>query len=78
MPAEQPSLIEQAQSKLFSSINYKDLPYAAQKAMLEDIGLPSDGVESDNQNPTRPNAGLIGRNTGQQARAEEKSRGADA
>jgi hypothetical protein len=72
VPEEQPSLIEQAQSKLFSSINYKDLPDAAQKAMLEDIGLPSDGVESDNQNPTRPNAGklkLEGRSTGQKAAA---------
>lgn len=69
-PAE-PSLIEQAQSKLFSSVNYKDLPDAAQAAMLEQIGLPSDGVDSDNQNPTRPNAGkpaLAGQSTGQKAR----------
>lgn len=78
--AEEPSLIEQAQSKLFSSINYKDLPDAAQRAMLEDIGLPSDGVEDDNQNPTRPNAGkppiaLAGRSTGQKASAATKGDG---
>ena len=77
MPAEEPSLIEQAQSKLFSSINYKDLPDAAQRAMLEDIGLPSEGVEDDNQNPTRPNSGkapveLAGRSTGQKAAAAAK------
>lgn len=67
----EPSLIEQAQSKLFSSVNYKDLPDAAQAAMLEQIGLPADGVEDDNANPTRPNAGkpvLAGNQTGQQAR----------
>lgn len=47
-----------AQSKLFQSINYKDMPDAAQARMLEALGLPSDGVEDDNRNPTRPNAGV--------------------
>jgi hypothetical protein len=75
MPEQgEPSLIEQAQSKLFSSINYKDLPNAAQAAMLDQIGLPAEGVESDDDNPTRPNAGkppaeLVGRSTGQKAKA---------
>lgn len=67
----EPSLIEQAQSKLFSSINYKDLPNEAQAAMLDQIGLPNAGVESDDDNPTRPNAGkqsVSGQSEGQKAR----------
>ncbi len=60
-PAEappEPDLIAQAQSKLFTSVNYKDLPDAAQASLLEEIGLPSEGVEDDNRNPTsrRPTA----------------------
>ena len=58
-PPEQPeNTIQIAQAKLFQSANYKDLPDKAQAAMLEAMGLPSDGVEDDNRNPTRPNAGV--------------------
>lgn len=46
-----------ADEKLVESMNYKDLPDAAQAALLEKAGLPSDGVDDDNRNPTRPNAG---------------------
>lgn len=53
-PAEpEPSLREQLQK----TINYKDLPDAAQADLLEDAGLSPEGVEDDNRNPTRPNAG---------------------
>jgi hypothetical protein len=49
----EPTMREQ----LMKSINYKDLPDAAQAGLLEEAGLPTDGVEDDNINPTRPNAG---------------------
>lgn len=55
-PAEpEPTLREQLQK----SINYKDLPDAAQADLLVDAGLSPDGVEDDNRNPTRPNAGSV-------------------
>lgn len=43
--------------QLIQSINYKDLPDAAQADLLQEAGLSPEGVEDDNRNPTRPNAG---------------------
>lgn len=51
----EPTVREQLQK----SINYKDLPDAAQADLLADAGLSSEGVEDDNRNPTRPNAGSV-------------------
>lgn len=72
-PEAQPeNMVEAAQSKLFQSVNYKDLPNQAQAAMLESIGLPSEGVETDDNptKPTRPEPSILGRSTGQKALAE--------
>lgn len=52
---EEPNTIQAAQAKLFQSVNYKDLPDNAQRWMLQQLGAPTDGVEDDNQNPTRAN-----------------------
>jgi hypothetical protein len=51
------------QVKIFESMSYKDLPDGAQAAMLESIGLPSDGVTEDNENP------VVGYSEGQNARS---------
>lgn len=51
----EPTVREQLQK----SINYKDLPDAAQADLLRDAGLSPEGVEDDNRNPTRPNAGQV-------------------
>jgi hypothetical protein len=75
-PPEQPAAPEpSADEKIVQSISYDKLPDAAQAALLEKVGLPSDGVEDDNRNPTRPNAGkpdpmLTGHQAGGQAFAE--------
>lgn len=41
------------QQKLFESLNYKDLPPAAQSALLQQAGLPPDGVQDPRVNPTQ-------------------------
>lgn len=50
-PPEDPNATQDpagdVQRKIFESVNYKDLPDPAQAAMLESIGLPSDGVSND-------------------------------
>lgn len=56
-PEAQQDPMADTQQRLVQSINYKDLPDAAQATLLQHVGLPSDGVEDDNRNPTRPNAG---------------------
>lgn len=45
-----PNMVEGAQARLYETINYKDLPNDAQRAMLESIGLPSTGVTQDDKN----------------------------
>lgn len=74
-PNAEPDPMAETQMRLVQSMNYKDLPDAAQAKLLGDVGLPSDGVEDDNRNPTRPNAGkpeplIVGRSTGQHAFAD--------
>lgn len=57
-PGEEPeNTIDSAQQKLFQSINYKDLPNEAQRAMLDAMGMPSEGVEMDDAKQTGATGG---------------------
>lgn len=67
----EPTLREQLQK----TINYKDLPDAAQADLLVDAGLSSEGVEDDNRNPTRPNAGATPDGISQGLTAFNQSKG---
>lgn len=74
MQIMQPPVEEEAapdpQVKIFESMNYKDLPNTAQAAMLESIGLPSDGVGEDDMKgleKVKAASSAIGKSAGQTA-----------
>lgn len=45
---------QNAQHKMFESLNYKDLPAPAKAAMLQQAGLPPDGAGDPTQDPAAP------------------------
>lgn len=49
LPPQDPAAA--AQHKMFESLNFKDLPTAAKGAMLQQAGLPADGVGDPTQDP---------------------------